>query len=87
MACNCATTEQINELYRRYGSKRDRKNLTTKQKIKNAVLYTGVAISMIFITPVLFCYVIYKRFFTKDHKISMTKFFRLDKKVSYNVGQ
>lgn len=81
MACNCATSEQINELYRKYGSKRDRNTkVGFKQRVKDAVIYTGVAIVLIPIAPCLFLYVLYKALFDDDHKISLTKFFRLDRK-------
>lgn len=80
MACNCATSEQIKELYRRYGDKKDKSKVSFAQKVKNAVMYTGVAIAMIFITPFLFLYVLYKAICDDDHRISLTKFFRLDKK-------
>lgn len=86
MACNCATTEQINKIYKKYGEKRD-KGLTFKEKVKNALMYSGVAIAMVFIFPFLFLYVVYKGVFDDDHKISLTKFFRLNsKKVNTNVG-
>ena len=81
MACNCATSEQINELYRRYGSKRDRKaKKNFKQRLKDIAMYTGVVIALIPIVPCLFLYVLYKGFFDDDHSINLMKFFRLDKK-------
>jgi hypothetical protein len=81
MACNCATSEQIDELYRRYGNgRKDAKKIGARQRIKNTVMYTGVVIALIPIVPCLFLYVVYKGFFDDDHKISLTKFFRLDKK-------
>jgi len=86
MACNCATSKQIDELYKKYGEKR-KKQLTFKQKAKNVAMYTGVVIAMIPIVPCLFLYVIYKRFCDDDHNISLTKFFRLDKKKMEYVGQ
>lgn len=81
MACNCATSEQINELYRRYGSKRDKKEKKNfKQRLKDIAMYTGVVIVLIPIVPCLFLYVLYKALCDDDHRISLTKFFRLDKK-------
>ena len=41
---------------------------------------------MIPIFPVLFLFVIYKGFFDDDKQISMTKFFRLDKRKMGYVG-
>ncbi len=88
MACNCATKEQINELYRRYGRRKDGdRKLTPKEKVKNAVVYAGIVLALIPILPVLFLFVLYKALISKDHRISMTKFFRLDKKVKQDVGQ
>lgn len=87
MACNCATTEQINALYKKYGEKKgEKKKLTFKQKVKNAAMYAGVVLALIPIIPMLFLYVLYKGVFDDDHKISLTKFFRLNKKVQTNVG-
>lgn len=86
MACNCATSEQIDELYKKYGERRKSTNKNTKQKIKDAVMYAGVAVAMVPIIPVLVLYVFYKAFCDDDHRISLTKFFRLDKKVGY-AGQ
>ncbi|MBP5457758.1 MAG: hypothetical protein J6Y37_14795 [Paludibacteraceae bacterium] len=87
MACNCATQEQINELYKRYGRDRKKSNLTFKEKAKNVVVYTGVVIAMIPIVPCLFLYVLYKAVCDDDKRISLTKFFRLDrKKVAGYVG-
>ena len=85
MACNCATNEQIKELYRRYGDKKNANNVPTGQKIKNAVAYTGVVLAMIPIVPILFLYVLYKALCDDDHRISLTRFFRLDKKELKHV--
>lgn len=83
MACNCATSEQINELYKKYGDKRIQENKRWQQKVKSAAMQVGVVLAMIPITPFLFIYVFYKAFCDEDHRISLTKFFRLDKKVGY----
>lgn len=87
MACNCATKEQIDALYRKYGEKKaTTKNATLKAKLKDAAVKTGVALCLIPILPALFLYVIYKGFFDDDKRISMTKFFRLDKNKMAYVG-
>lgn len=86
MACNCATSKQIDELYKKYGEKR-RQKLTFKQRVRNIFMYTGVVIAMIPIVPCLFLYVLYKRLCDDNHNISLTKFFRLDKKKIEYVGQ
>ena len=49
--------------------------------------YVGVGLLMIPITPCLFLYVLYKALCDDDHKISLTKFFRLDKKKIGYAGQ
>lgn len=88
MACNCATKEQIDELYRRYGRKKDGdRKLTPKEKAKNALVYAGLVLALIPIAPLLFLFVLYKTFISKDHRISMVKFFRLDKKLKQDVRQ
>ena len=84
MACNCATSKQINELYRKYGSKTDKKNLTIKEKIKYYAMRTVVVIMLIPIVPVLILYVLYKGIADDDHKISLRKFFNLNKPVVLN---
>ncbi len=83
MACNCASNEQIKELYRRYGEKKSAPR-TTKQKIKYVLQYTGVAIAMVFVVPFLILYVLYKGLMDDNHQISLTKFFRLDKLKTQN---
>lgn len=80
MACNCATQEQLNELYRKYGQKvepgaKETWNFRVKKFFTNILLYTV----MCFIAPMLFCYVIGKGLFSKEKKISLRKFFHLKK--------
>ena len=89
MACNCATDEQIKELYRRYGERRKPgKNATFKAKLKHAVYTAGVFICMIPITVLfLFPYVLYKALYTDDKKISIRKFFRLNKNQNIDVRE
>lgn len=87
MACNCATSEQINELYRKYGERRTKgKKIGFRQRVKNIAMYTGVVIALVPIVPILFLYVLYKGLFDDDHRISLTKFFRLDKKKMNYAG-
>ena len=87
MACNCATKEQIDALYRKYGEKKvTAKNATLKAKLKNAAVKVGVVICLIPILPALFLYVTYKAFFDDDKRINMTKFFRLDNNKMVYVG-
>lgn len=87
MACNCASSEQIKELYRRYGDKKKTSKESFGRKVKRIMTYVGVGLLMIPITPCLFLYVLYKGLCDDDHKISLTKFFRLDKKKIGYAGQ
>ena len=87
MACNCATKEQIDALYKKYGERRKVNNGDTfKVKAKKILTNVGVALCMIPIFPVLFLFVVYKGFFDDEKQISMTKFFRLDKRKMGYVG-
>ena len=86
MACNCATTEQINKLYARYGDKRDAKKLSLKGKIKYYTQYAAMIVVMAAIMPFLLLYVIYKGAFDDDKKISIKKLFKLKNNVEVNVG-
>lgn len=87
MACNCASSEQIKELYARYGDKRDIKKLSFAGKVKYYAQYTGVAIVMVMLFPVLFLYVLYKGAFDDDHKISFRKFFNIKNSVVIDAEQ
>lgn len=88
MACNCASQEQLNELYRRYGEKMDIKaSESVKFRIKNTLIRIGVAICLIPIIPVIFLYVLYKAFGDDNHQISVKKFFKIkEKNIATNVG-
>ena len=79
MACNCATSEQINELYRTYGEKVDEKLAGSFwQRVKNAVRKFFVYLCLIPITPVIVVYVLYKAFGDDDKKISIRKLFKFE---------
>lgn len=88
MACNCASKEQIEELYRKYGEKKETtKSQTLKFKIKKILRAIGIHFCCIILTPIIFLYVIYVAVATKERKISVMKFFRIDKKeFGSNVG-
>lgn len=85
MACNCATTEQINKLYEKYGNKEDVKKLPFKGKVRHYLWKAGVLFLMIFIIPILALYVFYKGAFDDDKKISIRKLFRLKPITVQNV--
>ena len=79
MACNCATQEQLNELYKKYGRKVEPDARTTWGfRIKKFVNDFFLNITMVIIVTYIFCYVMGKGLFTKEKKISLKKFFRLD---------
>ena len=87
MACNCATTEQIDALYKKYSERSDKSGVTFWQKVKNFFTKIGIAFCMIFIAPYIFFYVLYKAFGSKDHKIDITKFLNIKHKpIGANVG-
>lgn len=77
MSCNCLTTEQLNELYKRYGYKvKLSKNASIINIIKFYTINTIIAMLMCIITPLLFIYISYVTIFG-DGKISLKKFFNL----------
>ena len=79
MACNCAATEQIEELYRKYGGKRDAgRKQTISFKIKRLLTSVGVSLLMIPISIYLVFYVTKKGI--KGEDISISEFFNLKKK-------
>jgi len=88
MACNCASKEQIDELYRKFGEKKEvTRNETLKFKIKKILTSVGVIVCCAVLTPLIFLYVFYKAFGDDDHRISVTKFFNMGKKqLGSNVG-
>ena len=88
MACNCATDEQIKELYRRYGDRnRIEKGTPFKVRFKKALYTVGVFLSMLLIVPLLVLYVLGTAIFTEDKKINVARLFRLNKQENLNVRQ
>ena len=84
MACNCATNKQINELYRRYGNKEERSKFTASQKIAYYAQRAAIVLAMVPIVPFLFLYVLYKGICDDEHKISLKKFFGINRTVVLN---
>ena len=77
MSCNCTTTEQINELYRKYGEKtKEKKEQSLKFRLKTGFMKFAVGFCLVFITPIIFFYVICKGF-SKNRQIDVSKFFKL----------
>lgn len=77
MACNCTTTEQLNELYKRYSvDSKLKKGETLSGKIKYYSYKFGLIMVLLLIIPMLVIYAIYVSTF-KDGKISLRKFFNL----------
>ena len=76
MGCNCMTSQQLDELYRNYGAKKDGEKETLANKAKRLVKKGGVALVMCIITPLILVYVLYVTYFG-DGKISLKDFFGL----------
>ena len=87
MACNCANSEQIDLLYKRYGYKTDKNKLSTREKVRYYFNYAMAAIALIVLFPVILLYVLYKGICDDDHKISMKKFFNIKQNISLNGQQ
>ena len=86
MACNCATAEQLNELYKRYGEKKAEKK-SFGLKLRLAIQKICIVFCLIFIAPVIVGYVVCKSLFTKNHKINVMDFLGIHKKeIGTNVG-
>lgn len=84
MSCNCVANEQLKELYKKFGEKRDTTEAEEiKFSVKRFLEKIAVAISTILLFPIIFCYVLFKGIFSKNRKISLSKFFNL--KVNQNV--
>ena len=87
MACNCATTEQLNALFKKYGEKKNTENLPFGQKVRAIFQKVGVYICLLFLLPAIVIYVFYKGAISKDRRINMKKFFNLSgKQAITNVG-
>lgn len=88
MACNCATNEQLEKLYKEFGHEVDvPKDAELKFRLKNAITKVGVSIAIVFLLPYLFFYVIKEGIFG-DGKVSLAEFFGFRKKiVKEDVGK
>ena len=78
MACNCKVNQQITYLHKKYGhkipvSKQSKIRFTVRESFKNFLVFI---ISILF-SPIMFFYVLYVAFFTKNKQISMKKVFNL----------
>lgn len=81
MACNCATTEQLNKLYEQFGHKLEPTgNETFWFKIKNILTKIGVGFCIILLFPYILGYVLYYAIFG-DRRISIAHFFGLREKI------
>lgn len=77
MACNCTTTEQLNELYKRYSvDSKLKKGETLGGKVKYYSYKIGLVMLLLLIIPMLVVYAIYVSTL-KDGKISLRNFFNL----------
>lgn len=85
MGCNCATQEQLKELYDKYGAEKNKK-VGGKIGFRRKVQKVAVFLTMIVVTPFLLIYV-FTRAFDDDKRIDIQKFFRLKNNViNTNVG-
>lgn len=78
MACACKANKDLHMLHQKYGHKikpsyGEKINFYTIEKIKELC----ALIIILLCTPLLFLYVMYITFFTKDRKISIKKLFGL----------
>lgn len=87
MACNCATAEQIDALYKKYGEKQGDDDASFIQKVGGFFRKTGVYFCVALLFPAILLYVLYKAFGSENHKIDVTKFFNFKHKaIGANVG-
>lgn len=78
MACACKANKELALLHKKYGHKveptyGEKLNFYTIEGIKHFM----ASLVIVMITPILFLYVMYVSFFTKERKISVSKLFRL----------
>lgn len=88
MACNCATNEQLNEIYRKFGTRiKASKKDTLAFKVKNFFINTFVFTTLITIVPLMIFY-ISLTYSQGKNQISLTEFFGLreTRNVLTNVG-
>ena len=85
MACNCATSKQIEELYKKYGEKRG--DGEKKFSFKNLLMKVGVYACLIVLTPLIVVYVLYKVWGSDNHNIDVRRFFNMKfREIGTNVG-
>jgi len=90
MACNCATQEQIEEIYKVYGEKmRDTDSLTVWEWVKRIAYFVFSVLMYIIVFPIMFVYVILVLFWNKEPKINVDNidFIKLKKKFKNKVKQ
>jgi hypothetical protein len=76
MGCNCASAEQIKKLHELYGEGPKLFD-SSEFDFRRFINKIGVITCLIFLSPILFGYVVYKTNFAKDDKISVRKLFNL----------
>jgi hypothetical protein len=82
MACNCATNDQLEKLYKEFGQKRQlAKGDGFLFRIKNFFTTTGVVICLILLLPYILFYTFRHGVFG-DHKISLAHFFGFRNKIT-----
>lgn len=88
MACNCATNEQLSELYRKFGTRiRPSKKDTLAFKIEAFFTNTAVLTTLITMMPLILFYISFN-YSKGKNQISLAEFFGLRKTTNAlaNVG-
>lgn len=88
MACNCVTNEQLNEIYRQFGTRiKTTGNEKLLFRVKNFFVNTFALTTLITTTPLVLLYVS-KNYARGNNQISLNEFFGLRGKTNVldNVG-
>lgn len=81
MACNCATNEQLNEIYKKFGTKiRVSKSDSLAFRVKAFMTNTFALTTLITTAPILVFYITFN-YARGNNKISLADFFGLRKET------
>ena len=82
-----ATKEQINELYKKFGEKKESAKRKSSLNLSAIVKNTGIFLCTVIVVPFLLLFVLYKAFCDDNKQISIRKFFNFkNQKLTTNVG-